>query len=129
LVVTDAWCLYSSPRPSAVWARDAYVFAEKLGKSDPVVLPRALKSLTLGPSSLDETLVSSPGASNAMLGWLQSILQQPRSDAAPATIMTRPAFPLPTSDAQNRIADLLLNRNYPAVVCEGPPGTGKVGRL
>jgi hypothetical protein len=129
LVVTDAWCLYSSPRPSAVWARDAYVFAEKLGKSDPVVLPQALKSLTLGPSSLDETLVSSPGASNAMLGWLQSILQQPRSDAAPATIMTRPAFPLPTSDAQNRIADLLLNRNYPAVVCEGPPGTGKVGRL
>ena len=129
LVITDAWCLYSSPRPSAVWARDAYAFAEKLGKSQPVLLPRALKSLTLGPSALDDTLPSSPGGSNGMVGWFQSILQQPKSDATITSVTTRPAFPLPTSEEQNRIAELLLNRNCPAVVCEGPPGTGKVCRV
>jgi hypothetical protein len=126
LVVTDAWCLYASPRPSAVWARDAYAFAEKLGKYDPVMLPRALKALTIGPSALDETLSSSDVAPRHIFGWFQTILQQSKSDSGPATATTRPAFPLPTSDAQNRIAELLLNRNYPAVVCEGPPGTGKV---
>ena len=39
-------------------------------------------------------------------------------------LSNKPLFPLPTSAAQNRIADLLLNQQYPAVVCEGPPGTG-----
>jgi len=37
----------------------------------------------------------------------------------------RPIFPLATSEAQNRIADLLLRQHYPAVIAEGPPGTGK----
>lgn len=127
LLVTDAWCLYSSPRPSAVWARDAYTFAEKLGRSDPVTLPQALKSLTLGPSALQDT--SSPtGNTSAKAGWFQSIRGPTLSNHDPTNAMTRPAFPLPTSDAQNRIAELLLNRNCPAVVCEGPPGTGKVCR-
>jgi hypothetical protein len=33
---------------------------------------------------------------------------------------------LPTSDAQDRIAEFLLTKEYPAVVCEGPPGTVRV---
>jgi MoxR-like ATPase len=37
----------------------------------------------------------------------------------------RPLFPLPASEAQNRIADLLINKQNPAVLVEGPPGSGK----
>lgn len=145
LVVTDAWCLYSSPRPTAVWARDAWIFAEKLSmmtvnsKSIPMVIPLALKALTLGPGALDEkqssnhskndTQLSSSSPSLAMVlgGWFQKVQQQqqPKESEIPAIPSSRPPFPLPTSDAQNRIAELLMNRNYPAVVCEGPPGTGK----
>lgn len=127
LLVTDAWCLYSSPRPSAVWARDAYTFAEKLGKADPITLPDALKALTLGPGALDVPLHRSSGSSNPVVGWLQSLLA-PKPSAVQETPTTRPAFPLPTSDAQNRIANLLLNNKYPAVVCEGPPGTGELAK-
>ena len=37
-------------------------------------------------------------------------------------------FPLPTSHAQMQIAKLLFNGS-PAVVCEGPPGTGKTSSI
>ena len=37
--------------------------------------------------------------------------------------ITRPVFPLATSESQDRIADLLLRQKYPAVIAEGPPGT------
>jgi primosomal protein N' len=157
LVVTDAWCVYSSPRPSAVWARDAYAFAEKLSLKtnttttnttttnnnsgtmmDRVPLPKALRALTLGPGALDETketkkddtTKNQTNASLSALGWLQNAMSsssssKPEDGSTKKSHSSRPPFPLPTSDAQNRIAELLLTRNYPAVVCEGPPGTGK----
>lgn len=147
LIVTDAWCVYSSPRPSAVWARDAWTFAERLLSSNNQTsntLPRALKALTLGPGSLDETKNTTKdsndsngngGISSFLGSWnwwpattkaISTITDQnDKTTNQEATVLSRPPFPLPTSDAQNRIADLLLTRNYPAVVCEGPPGTGK----
>ncbi len=129
LVVTDAWCLYSSPRPTAVWARDAWTFAEKLSmNSSQMTIPQALKALTLGPGALDETNDSNedtpnPSSLAKALAWFQ---MTKKAQLESRTMKSRPPFPLPTSDAQNRIADLLMTRKYPAVVCEGPPGTGKV---
>jgi hypothetical protein len=125
LVVTDAWCLYSSPRPSAVWARDALAFVETLSSTtcvdDP--LPKALWALTHGPGALEETKEKDEKqSSSSAFGFLTAAFAKKIKDTPS---ISRPPFPLPTSDAQNRIADLLLTKNYPAVVCEGPPGTGK----
>eukprot|EP00934_Nitzschia_sp_Nitz4_P006196 Nitzschia sp. Nitz4//scaffold90_size81538//26232//31277//NITZ4_005317-RA/size81538-processed-gene-0.34-mRNA-1//1//CDS//3329560005//6186//frame0 len=144
LVVTDAWCLYSAPRPTAVWARDALALVESISNNDKKVsvspndqLPRALWALTHGPGALDpsqdqslqETAKSSLSVVSAIGSALGSLSSLAFSKSAPpplpAAVPSRPRFPLPTSDAQNRIADLLLTNNYPAVVCEGPPGTGK----
>ena len=30
IIVTEAWCLYTRPKPSSVWARDATIFAEQV---------------------------------------------------------------------------------------------------
>lgn len=134
LVVTDAWCVYSSPRPSAVWARDAWAFAEKLMSAETLTagsttvlpqLPKALKALTLGPGALDETKAVATTKNESLTGAFGWRSSQEKSKENNATVSSRPPLPLPTSDAQNRIAELLLTRNYPAVVCEGPPGTGK----
>jgi hypothetical protein len=128
LVVTDAWCLFSCPKPSAVWARDASKFVETLSRHD-FILPKALWALTHGPGVL-ETLerggfgIDKPDSKPSALSFLKAAFVKNQSEE-PIAIPPRPLFPLPTSEAQNRIADLLLTRNYPAVVCEGPPGTGK----
>ena len=136
MTLTDAWCLYSSPKPSAVWARDACKFVETL--SDPnFIIPKALWALTHGPGALEALMKTENGNRQAstnnylpmrifkaaMFGSSkrQAIAAKEEQPARPL----RPLFPLPTSDSQNRIAELLLAKNYPAVVCEGPPGTGK----
>ena len=143
LVVTDAWCLYHRPKPSTVWARDASVLAERvlLAQQDEN-LPMASWSFTHGPAALSSmqqqqqaTSFSSPGAlvssGSALWGMVKSaILGQDNENTlssfmeAPPT-WDRPLLALPTSESQNRIADLLLTQKYPAIVVEGPPGTGK----
>ena len=115
LVITDAWCLYASPRPSAVWARDALAFCEQppdiIGSSTKVSHPPALWALTHGPSALETVC--------RMMAEQQRLARSNHDSSAEPRIH----FPLPTSEAQNRIAQLLLTKSYPAVVCEGPPGT------
>jgi hypothetical protein len=134
LTLTDAWCLYSSPKPSAVWARDACKFVETLSNPN-FVLPKALWALTHGPGALEALLEAQdrqvPTDSlpmrifkAAMFGSKRHVLAASKKNEVPERPL-RPLFPLPTSDSQNRIAELLLAKNYPAVVCEGPPGTGK----
>jgi hypothetical protein len=125
--VTDSWCLYSRPKPSAVWARDANKFAEMLTHPD-FVLPKATWALTHGPGHMEqfekayERELQGDGGSGAMSLIKSAVFGSSGSSKSAAF---RPLFPLPTSDSQNRIADLLLAKNYPTVVCEGPPGTGK----
>lgn len=129
LVVSEAWCLFSRSKPSSVWARDATALADNLmlsgESSSSLCIPKAAWSLTHGPGALEEILeaCATPkgnDSKSSFLSWFQKKSQV--EDSAP---LPRPLFPLPTSDAQNRIAELLITKNYPAVVCEGPPGTGK----
>jgi hypothetical protein len=131
LVVTDAWCLYSRPKPSAVWARDSAKFVELLSRED-TLLPKALWSLTHGPGFLDRFDTDQLqqrvqlSLTNPALRFLKSVFSW--NDASVdrgAVTPPRHLFALPTSQAQSQIADLLLYRKYPAVVCEGPPGSGK----
>jgi hypothetical protein len=133
LVVTEAWCVFARPKPSSVWARDANTFADQImqGLENPlasVELPKASWSLTLGPGSLD-TVLSRQQSTNSKWSrpWVRWISEKVLGvrKSPPEEKSARPLFPLPTSDAQNKIAELLLTKNYPAVVCEGPPGTGK----
>jgi hypothetical protein len=126
LIVTDAWCLYHRPKPSTVWARDASALAEQV-LVQRGTLPVAAWSLTHGPAILaslqkgneDPTAVSIPF-------WhsIKSFVLGDDDPVVPASFQ-RPLLPLPISESQNRIADLLLTQNYPAIVCEGPPGSGK----
>jgi hypothetical protein len=139
MTLTDAWCLYSSPKPSAVWARDACKFVETLSNPN-FELPKALWALTHGPGALEALMLKDApkdqhvSADNLPMRLFKAAMFGSQRQVAAATKKEelllperplRPLFPLPTSDSQNRIAELLLARNYPAVVCEGPPGTGK----
>jgi hypothetical protein len=123
LIVSEAWCLFSRSKPASVWARDANAFADQLMNPDMenVDLPLATWSITHGPGKLESIMKGDTENANTggFLGWL--FAQRQPAPSKPI----RPIFPLPTSDAQSRIVDLLLTKNYPAVVCEGPPGTGK----
>ena len=127
LLVTDAWCLYHRPKPGTVWARDASVLAERV-LLQRGTLPLAAWSLTHGPATL-ASMQKGTNDKNALLGnvvWdkLKSVVFG--DNASPvAAPCNRPLLALPTSESQERIADLLLTQNYPAIVCEGPPGTGK----
>ena len=133
LTVTEGWCLFARPKPSSVWARDANAFADQLlkqshhaGEND-FVLPKAAWSLTHGPGSLaiyqpQNASGESAAIDTGVLKWLGSKFLGNKHEKPTAM---KPLFHLPASDSQNRIADLLLSKNYPAVVCERPPGTGK----
>jgi hypothetical protein len=128
LTVTEAWCLYARPRPSSVWARDATAFADQLmkGIDQPCdfVIPSATLAFTGEPCSNSLGFGASHAHTNRAGGvvkWMQSQLLSKRHDNSE----TKPTFPLPSSDAQDRIAEFLLSRRLAAVVCEGPPGCGK----
>jgi hypothetical protein len=128
LMVTDAWCLYCRPHPSTVWARDASVLAEQV-LLQRGTLPLAAWSLTHGPALLasvqkgmDDSFAT---AVNNVWGRVKSVFLRSNDSSVTAEAFNRPFLASPTSDSQNRIADLLLSQNYPAVICEGPPGTGK----
>lgn len=154
LMVSEAWCLYTRSKPSSVWARDATILADRLGatftiatgdeKSSSNNIPDATWSLTHGPSKLEDVLQQNQRAKNAAVAkenaeqarlhtnkgrWFstRAASVDDVSERGPSTALTvnKPIFPLPTSASQDRAADLLLNQNYPAVVLEGPPGTGK----
>jgi hypothetical protein len=129
LSVTESWCLYGRPKPSSVWARDAMAFADQLllPNQQSLTLPQATWALTHGPGALDVIQASkekdSDGPQQGLMDLVKSIWVRGKEKTPPPT-PPRPLFPLPASDAQNRIADLLLNKKMPAVLCEGPPGTG-----
>jgi hypothetical protein len=149
LVVTEAWCCFSRTKPSAVWARDANNLADFLGRPERVddIIPTATWSLTHGPSKLEQLLdriqkeneqaekqnYNNPSANSSFAGWFASNFiakhdddkTMDREKVETFKTITKPIFPLATSAAQDRIADLLLRQNYPAVLCEGPPGTGE----
>jgi len=127
MLVTEAWVVYARSKPTTVWARDALAFADQLlQKEEQVDIPRAALALTHGPGVFDdaaepddETVVSS--ASILDMFWKKKEEPVVEETPKPEPIV----FPLPTSDSQDRIAELLLCNELPAVVCEGPPGTGK----
>ncbi|KAL3934383.1 MAG: hypothetical protein SGBAC_009891 [Bacillariaceae sp.] len=124
LVVSEAWCLYSRLKPTTVWARDANLLADQLTKNQQE-LSLAAWSLTHGPNVLEEVNAKGlePRSSKSPIAQAMSFWNY---FSNPDQIKScRPMFPLATSDSQNRIAELLLDQHYPAVVTEGPPGTGK----
>ena len=140
LTVTEAWCLFARPKPSSVWARDALAFVDNLQKDNGrpglgrSILPMATWSLTYGPAQLDRVHRAAfppddtphEGLSSNAMDWIKRTIFGPQvqsEDQYPPA--SRHLFPLPASAAQERIADLLLTEHLPAVVCEGPPGTGK----
>jgi len=128
LVVSEAWCLYSRLKPTTVWARDANLLADQLAKNQKQ-LSLAAWSLTHGPNVLEEVNAKGLAPSSksplaqalSFWKWLPAAASNSSKQGKPC----RPMFPLATSDSQNRIAHLLLDQKYPAVVTEGPPGTGK----
>lgn len=141
LEVTEAWCLYSRSKPSSVWARDANLLADRVGNCEEF-LPPATWSLTHGPSKLEEVVqqevivrehgllpLSKKGSISAWLSQgifpdrkLQVGDDKEKKGQPKKTFSSKPIFPLATSESQNRIADLLLRKRYPAVIAEGPPG-------
>ena len=144
MVISEAWCLYARSKPGSVWARDAMKFAKQLNVPSSVSgggleLPRATLALTHGPSALsitsDTTKVDIVESKISALGfiakiWKSGLFLAPAHPAVDeATLNARKkdpiVFPLPASEVQNRIAEMILHENYPAVVTEGPPGTGK----
>lgn len=148
MLVTEAWCLYTRPKPRSVWARDAMAFEDQLllppDAKGGLELPKAAWALTHGPGALDDASGSSkrearasPFESGSLVARLlagsifstSSSKQEVQPDGNQTeTLLLDEApivFPLPTSESQNRIAELLLRQNYPAIVTEGPPGTGK----
>lgn len=142
--MTEAWCLYSRSKPSSVWARDANLLADRVGNYEEF-LPPATWSLTHGPSKLEEVVQQEvfvrehglfPSPKKGIISaWLsQGIFpdrklqvgdDEEKKGQSEKTFSSKPIFPLATSVSQNRIADLLLRKRYPAVIAEGPPGTGK----
>lgn len=129
LVVTEAWCLYARPKPSSVWARDATAFADQLmstaGQPEKFGIPKATWALTHGPSSLDYRRLENSPKTDTNGGLFQWINTRFLTKQEVDVVEIKPLFPLASTDAQSRIAELLLSKQYPAVVCEGPPGTGK----
>jgi hypothetical protein len=127
LIVSEAWCLYTRLKPSSVWARDANSLADQMATAN-LQLPVATWSLTHGPNMLEEVVNKSNREQHfkSSLFWrlLPSLSASRSFDTVSSATGNRPLFPLETSDSQNRIAHLLLQENYPAVVTEGPPGTG-----
>jgi hypothetical protein len=132
LSVTEAWCLYGRPKPSSVWARDAMAFADQLllpNPHDGLTLPQATWALTHGPGALDVIQASKEEDGEVSQQGLMELVKSiwgraGKAEKMPPPTPPRPLFPLPASEAQHRIADLLLNKQMPAVLCEGPPGTG-----
>lgn len=127
LVVSEAWCLYTRFKPSSVWARDATALADQIGQNHDLQLPIAAWSMTHGPNVLEEVVERTRRENQSNYSRLWQWLPQLSfsTDSKHNEARGRPIFPLATSDSQNRIAQLLLQQNYPAVVTEGPPGTGK----
>lgn len=139
LMVSEAWCLYTRLKPSSVWARDATILADRIGAlTNGSTIPLATWSLTHGPSALEDVLLANDAtqrnaeaklntSKGGVSGWFSN--KKASGDVEEGLNMKgsrpKPIFPLATSVSQDRAADLLLNQNYPAVVLEGPPGTGK----
>ena len=124
LVITEAWCLFRRPKPSTVWARDATKFADQILMSQPsdaLALPLASWALTFGPQAVERERTKLIVRDSPQRGFLGQLFNRYEAVKTPATRLTKPLFPLPTSVPQTRIAELLLNQKYPAVVCEGPP--------
>lgn len=124
LVVKDAWCVYPRPKPSTVWARDASVLAEKVLVQENVPTPSW--SLTHGPTVLSE-IVEAAQEKGVLIGSMWSTLSSffGKPESSVCLEPTNPLLPLASSATQNQIADMLLVRKVPALVVEGPPGTGK----
>ena len=141
LHISEAWCLYVRSKPSSVWARDANLLADRVVNYGDE-LPMATWSLTHGSSKLEdvlqqrlseEDLAKQTSQRTNFASWVPSNLLSNKSTAAdgkcsivgrpPVEGSNKPIFPLATSSSQDRIADLLLRQNYPAVIAEGPPGT------
>ena len=132
LRVTEAWCIYIRPKPSSVLARDAHVFADRvlLPSSSSGSVPPATWALTHGPGSWERYQQQSRTGGDTWSSWYDgrswaTWLRSQFTLAVPKASPPKIVLPLPSSEAQNRIATLLLHQNCPAVVVEGPPGTGK----
>ena len=124
LVVTDDWCVFHRPKPGTVWARDASKMAENVMAQPASSLPMAAWSLTHGPAVMDLLSRSKGRANNFHDVWISMKSIFAGSTAKHSDLPIKPLLPLPTSETQTQIS-MLLARGVPAVVCEGPPGSGK----
>ena len=99
-------------------------------------LPAATWAITHGPGSyeryrkqVDEIESLRRRQGNGFLQWIRSSLFphtiSSNMKSIPTNLPPKISLPLPSTDAQHRIVDMLLYQNYPCVVVEGPPGTGK----
>eukprot|EP00978_Attheya_sp_CCMP212_P014159 scaffold35967_cov52-Attheya_sp.AAC.1 len=150
LIITNGWSLYHRAKPSSVWARDAMTLMDQVLTPHnpnhthdatatstvlPMTIPKASIALTYGSGALQnlihqEKLMQAQRARSGFWQTLSSWFPGPtknQSDDTLSSIRQRRnhLFPLPSSDAQNQIAELLLRDQAPAVVVVGPPGTGK----
>lgn len=116
LVVSEAWCLYTRLKPSSVWARDASLLADKLAKQeDRIQLPLAAWSLTHGPNVLEEKVNQVNTLANGKPSSIWKFLPKFSSTNQQSHDIDtyRPFFPLETSNSQNQIAEMLLDKKYP----------------
>jgi Uncharacterized conserved protein (DUF2075) len=127
LRISEAWCIYIRPKPSSVLARDAHAFADRVLQSSSGI-PPATWALTHGPGSWERFQQSQSSGGWSWyegLSWATWMRSQFTPAKASSPSPPKIVLPLAASEAQSRIATLLLHQNCPAVVVEGPPGTGK----
>ena len=134
LAVSEAWCLYARSKPSSVAARDCNLLADRISLSKES-LPLATWSLTHGPSKLREKVdYRKEVKTGGVTMWIQNNFLSGATNAGgtekeggkkgstnvEGNKSNKPIFPLPTSESQDRIADLLLRQNYPGtrrIIC------------
>ena len=108
LVLTAAWCLYSSSKKSSTFSRDAALLAKALDKGavnittgreldkGAMIAPSAVFPLILGPDALED------GEANSI-----------QLDELP--------LPLPATPSQKKVVEKLFENDHVLVV-DGPPG-------
>jgi len=120
LRIDDTWCIFHRSKPNRIWARDAQLLAEELSKSE-AEFPLAAVTLTHGPNVLPESIREQDGFFRKRMRSIIEGLFGSRTNYDEENEMN---FPLPISKSQKQITELLFC-GKPAVVVEGPPGSGK----
>ena len=124
LFIDDSWKVFCRPKPVRRWARDARKMGEQVTNKNSIIAKAAL-SLTHGPQPFVAEC-SKESFLNAKAKQISKILTPLflKGQCADSNKEGKFHFPLPVSNSQMKIANL-LNDGASAVVVEGPPGSGK----